>query len=112
MNQMKTMWAELDGLFTDKEAWDLFRLAAFVETVTWTLLIIGILFKKFLLPGYEFVLPIAGSLHGVCFLAYIVIVFFVHRSLKWSIRRLIVAEAVSNVPYGAMLFEIWVAKKR
>ncbi len=105
-------YAELDGVFTDKEAWFLFRASAFLETIGWTLLIIGIVFSRLEWPGYEYILPIAGTIHGVFFLVYVLIVFFAHRSMKWSFRRLIVAELVGNIPYGALVMELWVRKRR
>ena len=38
----KKAYNALDNIFSDKEAWALFRLAAFLETFGWTCLIIGI----------------------------------------------------------------------
>jgi integral membrane protein len=103
---------QLNDIFTDKEAWSLFRWAAFLETISWSLLITGIVFKVLRLPAYDYVLPIFGSIHGIFFIYYILIVFFVHRSMNWSFWRFVVAEAVSNVPFGALIFEMWLAKRR
>lgn len=102
----------LDNIFTDKEAWGLFRLSAFVETFGWTCLIIGITAVKLQWPYNDVYLAIAGSIHGILYLFYLFIVIFAHRSLKWSVWRFIFAELISVVPYGALGFEMWVAHRR
>jgi integral membrane protein len=105
---------ELDAIFTDREAWFLFRWSAFLETFGWTLLLIGILFQVNKWPGDLWLLPVGGSLHGLFVIAYMFIAFFVHRSFtqKWSIRKMLLAEAISVIPYGALAFELYEAKRR
>jgi integral membrane protein len=107
-------YRELDNIFTDREAWFLFRWSAFLETFGWTLLLIGILFQVNKWPGDTWLLPVGGSLHGMFVLAYMMITFFIHRSITptWSIKKLIVAEVISIIPYGALAFELWVAHGR
>lgn len=115
MNIKKTAeraYNALDNIFTDKEAWGLFRIAAFAETFGWTCLIIAIIGTKLGWPGNDAFIPVAGSIHGILYLFYVFIVIFTHRSLKWSIWRFIFAELISNVPYGALVFEMWVAHRR
>lgn len=105
-------YAALDGIFSDKEAWMLFKLAAFVETFGWTCLIIGIIAVELKWPYNDTYIAIAGSIHGILYLFYLFIVIFTHRSLKWSIWRFIFAELISVVPYGALVFELWVSRRR
>ncbi|MDB5180212.1 MAG: hypothetical protein JWN12_844 [Candidatus Saccharibacteria bacterium] len=102
----------LDNIFTDKEAWGLFKLAAFVETFGWTCLIIGIIAVTMQWPHNSAYIAIAGSIHGILYLFYLFIVIFAHRALKWSVWRFIFAELISVVPYGALVFELWVAHRR
>lgn len=102
----------LDNIFSDKEAWGLFRLAAFVETFGWTCLLIAIAAVKLQWPYNETILAISGSIHGIFYIFYVFIVIFAHRSLRWGIWRFLVAGAVSVVPYGALVFEAWVARRR
>ena len=116
---MNTIWRhvaksyrKLDTSFTDEEAWSLFKVSAILETVGWTLLITGIVFSHFKLPLYDWILPIGGSLHGMFVAYYMLITFFVHCSLRWSFRRMMVAEAISIVPYAVLFFELWVAHTR
>ena len=105
-------YAGLDNIFTDKEAWGLFKIAAIVETFGWTCLIFGIVSVKLQLPFNDTYLAVAGSIHGILYLFYLFIVIFTHRSLKWSVWRFIFAELISVVPYGALVFEMWVSHRR
>lgn len=105
-------YTALDGIFTDKEAWMLFKLAAFVETFGWTCLIIGIISVELKWPFNDTYIAIAGSIHGILYLFYLFIVIFTHRSLRWSVWRFIFAELISVVPYGALVFEAWVSQRR
>jgi integral membrane protein len=108
----KRAYAALDGIFTEKEAWLLFRLAAFVETFGWTCLLIGIAAVEWKWPNAKVYIALGGSIHGILYLFYLFIVIFAHRSLKWGVWRFIFAELISVVPYGALVFELWVAHRR
>jgi len=102
----------LDGIFTDKEAWLLFRIAAFVETFGWTCLLIGIAAIELKWQYADTYIALGGSIHGILYLFYLFIVIFTHRSMKWSVWRFLFAEGISVVPYGALVFEMWVAARR
>ena len=102
----------LDNIFTDKEAWLLFRIAAFLETIGWVLLVTGIVFSVKKLPQHETVLALGGSIHGIFYIFYIFIIIFAHRSLKWGVMRFLVSGAVSTFPFGALIFEKWEAHRR
>lgn len=108
----KRAYDALDNIFSDKEAWGLFRIAAFVETFGWTCLIIGIIAVEAKWPRYDAYIAVAGSIHGILYLFYLFIVIFTHRSLKWSVWRFIFAELISVVPYGALVLELWVSHRR
>jgi integral membrane protein len=109
---IKRLYSELENIFTETEAWNLFKIAAILETIGWTLLIIGIAASVFSLPGKSFLLPIGGSIHGVLYIFYVFIVLFGHRSLSWSVPRFLFAEAISVVPYGALVFEQFMQRER
>lgn len=106
------MYRQLDGVFTNREAWMLFKTSAILETIGWTLLITGIVFAHFKWPFYDWILPLAGSIHGIFVIGYMLIVFFAHRSMKWSVLRMLVGEAVSVIPYGALVFEQWAIRHK
>jgi integral membrane protein len=98
--------------FTDREAWSVFRFAAISEAVGWSLLISGIALKRYVLHGNNAAVEIAGQIHGIIFLSYIVAVLAVCRSLRWSPKKTIVAGLASVPPYGTLVFEQWAAHKR
>jgi integral membrane protein len=102
----------LDGIFSETEAWGLFKIATLLETFGWTCLIFGIISVKLEWPYNDAYLAVGGSIHGIFYLFYLFIVIFGHRALKWSVWRFIFAELISVIPYGALVFEFWVAKRR
>lgn len=114
MTIIQRIYAELDKVFTDREAWFLFRWAAWLETLGWTLLIVGIIFQINKWPGNDWLLAVGGSLHGLFVIAYMFIAFFAHRSFKpkWSFGKMLFAEAISIMPYGALAFELYEARQR
>jgi integral membrane protein len=109
---LKKAYDGIDGIFSDKEAWMLFKVAAFVETFGWTCLIFAIVATKISWPYADTYIAVGGSIHGILYLFYVFIVIFTHRSLKWSVWRFLFAEAISVVPYGALVFEWWVSHRR
>lgn len=104
----KTHW------FTDKEAWWIFRLGAFLEAIGWTLLIGAIVYRSFGLPEYESFISIAGRLHGMFYVAYFAAVIATARSMGWGLWRIGFALAAGVPPYASLLFEqimAWHRKK-
>lgn len=98
--------------FTENEAWLLFRIAAFGEAVGWTLLIAGILIKRYVMHGDETAVLIAGQIHGMIFFGYLVAALGLYPSLGWSRWRALVSLAASVPPYGTLLVEQWAAYTR
>jgi integral membrane protein len=98
--------------FTEQEAWTLFKLAAIIEACGWTLLITGILVSRYITPGSDIPVAIAGRTHGTLFFVYIVAVAVLSPSLRWSWPRTIIAGAASVPPYGSLVFELWAAETR
>ena len=98
--------------FTEAEAWMLYRIAAIAEACGWTLLIAGILIERYITPGNDTAVLIAGNIHGMIFLAYFVAPVVLYPSLGWSRLKGFCA-IVAGVPlYGSLLFELWAAHKR
>lgn len=98
--------------FTDAEAWLLFRLAAFGEAFGWTLLIAGILLKRYVMHGNDTAVLIAGQIHGMIFFGYLVAALGLYPSLGWSRLRALISLAASVPPYGTLLVEQYAAHKR
>ena len=105
----KTHW------FTDKEAWWIFRLGAFMEATGWTLLISAIIYRSFGLPEYESFISVAGRLHGIFFVAYFASVVATARSMEWGIWRFGIAILAGIPPFTSLVFEqimSWYRKHR
>lgn len=112
MRRQYTQKIESAQFFTDTEAWNLFRLAAFGEAFGWTLLIGSLVFQHYVTPGNNIPIDIAGQIHGTIFLIYIAAVVVLHPSLRWSPKRTLIAGLMSVPPYGTLVFEQWVARRR
>ena len=98
--------------FSDHEAWGIFKIAAIGEAIGWTMLISGILISKYITPGNNVAVEIAGHLHGTLFLIYIVIVITVAPSLRWSPIKALIAGLMSIPPYGTLMLELWESHNR
>ncbi len=98
--------------FTEHEAWLLFKIGAFAEAIGWTLLIIGIILRDFVLHGNEVGVQLAGRLHGGFFMLYVLAVLLLSPSLGWGLVKTVFAGLCSIPPYGSLLFERWVANQR
>jgi integral membrane protein len=98
---------ESNQVFSEEEAWMLFRIAAILEACGWTLLIIGILFERYILPGNNVSVLLAGRTHGVLFLLYVLAAVGLYPNLNWSRKRSFIALIASVPPYGSLLFEQW-----
>ncbi len=91
--------------FTDKEAWWIFRLGAFLEAIGWTLLISAIIYRKFDLPYDDAFISVAGRLHGMFFVAYFGAVVATSRSMGWGVWRFFTALVAGVPPFTSLIFE-------
>jgi len=98
---------ERNQIFTEDEGWMLFRLAAIGEACGWTLLISGMAITRYILPGNNIPVMIAGQFHGILFLLYAAAAAGLYPTLRWSRKQALVALMASVPPYGSLLFEIW-----
>lgn len=94
---------EHNTVFSEQEAWSLFRIAAFAEAVGWTLLITGIVLEH--LTGNHAPVAVAGRIHGMLFFSYMVAAVGLYPNLKWNRWAGLIALAASVPPYGSLLFE-------
>jgi integral membrane protein len=98
--------------FTDQEAWQIFKLAAFGEAIGWTLLILGIFSRDVLIGGNGPAVHITGQIHGMLFTFYLAAVLVLSPSLKWPLWRTVIAAACSVPPYGSLIYELVSAQYR
>ena len=87
----------------------LFRVFAFAEAVTWTLLIGGLVTRAVVgIP--QALLTTIGGIHGAVFLGYGVIAALVGVNNRWGLGRTVLGIALAIVPYATIPFEIRVEK--
>lgn len=91
--------------FSDADAWLLFRIAAIVEAVGWTLLISAIVSRRLGMPGADIAVSMAGTVHGVFFLVFFTILLVTARSMAWGPWRLGGGLVAGNIPYASVVFE-------
>lgn len=105
-------YRSLDTLFTERDAWALFKTVALLETFGWLCLTVGILFKYNDWPYNDWAIGFGGSIHGIIVICYMLVVLFAHRALGWGLGKFAVAELINAVPYGVLFFELWAAHQR
>jgi integral membrane protein len=82
----------------------LYRVLAFAEMVTWTLLLAG-MFLKYVVQATEVLVRIGGGLHGFTFLAYAVVTVLVAVDQKWRPKDLLLGLGSAIIPYLTVPFE-------
>ena len=84
-----------------------FRVAAVAEAFSWAGLLIGMYFKYALHSAHEGGVPVLGMVHGVIFIAYVLISLAVFRPLGWKPATLVLALLASIPPLSTWWFEKW-----
>lgn len=87
-----------------------FRLAAVAEAVSWTGLLIGMVFK-YLIVENEIGVQIFGPIHGALFILYLVSVLLTRPVAGWSAGATFVGLIASIPPFGTLLFERWAVRR-
>jgi integral membrane protein len=88
----------------------LFRVFALLETITWTLLIAGMLLKYVVGVG-DWPVSIAGFIHGLVFIAYALQAGVVAVNQRWHLGLAALAVASAVVPYATIPVERWLARR-
>ncbi|HEY4006589.1 MAG TPA: DUF3817 domain-containing protein [Pseudonocardia sp.] len=86
-----------------------FRVAAVAEAISWTGLLLGMVFK-YLVVHDAVGVHIFGPIHGVLFLAYLVCSILLWRQMHWSRAVGVLAVLASIPPYGSVVFERWATR--
>ncbi|MEV0799312.1 DUF3817 domain-containing protein [Kribbella sp. NPDC050281] len=86
-----------------------FRTVAIAEAISWTGLLIGMLFK-YVLSDNELGVKIFGPIHGGIFIVYVLTVLLVRGPLRWSWPVTLLALAASVPPLFTWFFEIWAVR--
>lgn len=77
----------------------LFRLIAFLEGVSYLLLLLVATPIKYLLDDATYV-KILGMPHGILFVAYVGFSFYFMQEQKWSVKTLFIVLLAAVVPFG------------
>jgi integral membrane protein len=86
----------------------LFRVLAFAEAVTWTLLITGLILRATV--GLDVAVSIGGAIHGFVFLAYGATAVLLTVNQRWSVGTAILTIGSAIVPYATIPVELWLAR--
>lgn len=81
-----------------------YRTVAVAEAITWTLLIAGMILKYGLGAG-PLPVTIAGSIHGLVFITYVLTAVLVGVNQFWTKRRIAAAVLSAFVPYATVPFD-------
>lgn len=82
----------------------LYRLVAFAEVVTWTLLITGLVLRA--TTGWALGVTIGGGIHGFVFLAYAATALLVGIDRRWHPGAVFLAVAAAVIPYATIVAEV------
>lgn len=84
----------------------LYTTVATAEAVTWTVLLIG-MFLKYVTKTTELGVRIGGMLHGIVFIAYVLVTFIVWIDQKWPAKQGLVALVSAVPPLVTLWTERW-----
>ena len=88
----------------------LYKIFAFSEGVTWTLLIGGLAVRA-LFGINPLLLTLIGGLHGAVFLGYGVSAALIGVNNRWGFARTVLAIALAIIPFATVPFEISAERK-
>lgn len=83
-----------------------FRAVAIAEALSWTGLLVGMVFK-YLVVGDDIGVKIFGPIHGGLFLLYLAVTLLTCRRLRWSTGTTVLAFVAGVPPLGTVIFERW-----
>lgn len=88
----------------------LFRIAAHVEAVSWTCLLVGMFFK-YVVVHDEIGVKVFGPIHGVAFVGYVLATIAARGTFGWSWRLFLAALAASIPPLLTWPFERYATRR-
>lgn len=77
----------------------LFRITSYLEGISYLLLLfVGVPLKYF--GNNEILVKSLGMPHGLLFLSYILLAFFIKSDFKWNTKEFIIILIASVIPFG------------
>ncbi|MCB0449385.1 MAG: DUF3817 domain-containing protein [Confluentibacter sp.] len=89
---------------------NIFRITAFLEGVSYILLLFIATPVKYLLNDPSYV-KLLGMPHGLLFIGYIVLAFMIKKELRWDPKQFSVVLLASIIPFGTFYVERKYLKK-
>lgn len=83
-----------------------FRISAIAEAISWTGLLIGMLFK-YVVSDNEIGVHVFGPIHGVVFLVYLAMTVTVGVACRWRWTTIALGLAAGIPPFATYVFEVW-----
>lgn len=87
-----------------------FRIVAVAEAMTWAGLLVGMFLKR-VTETTELGVTIFGPIHGVAFLAYVLVTLVVAVDQRWSAGRTLLGLAAAIPPFFTVLFDAYAEKR-
>ena len=81
----------------------IFRLIAILEGVSYILLLIATPIK-YVFDNEQYVKAL-GMPHGILFILYIALAFFIQNKMQWNNKRLIIIMLASIIPFGTFYID-------
>ena len=85
------------------------RVAAYLEMITWGLLILSMILKYS--GTTEALTPIAGGIHGFGFLCFLLMTALVWINNRWPVGVGILGLVVTVIPFAALPYAVWVSRR-
>ncbi len=81
-----------------------FRIVSYLEGISYLLLLfIGVPLKYF--GGNEILVKLLGMPHGILFIGYILLAFFIKPDFKWGKKTFFIILAASVIPFGTFYID-------
>ena len=80
-----------------------FRLVAVLEAVSWLVLIVCTVVKYVTTPHQQLGVQIMGPIHGVLFIAYVLLALVVRGKVGWDLRTTGIVLLDSIIPFGGFV---------
>ena len=83
---------------------NIFRIVAFLEGVSYLLLLFIATPIKYISDNPEYV-KLLGMPHGILFIVYIILAFLIKSDMKWANKTFLVVLVASVIPFGTFYVE-------
>ncbi len=88
----------------------LFRITSYLEGISYLLLLfIGVPLKYF--GGNDILVKSLGMPHGLLFISYVILAFFIKPEFKWTNKDFIIILLASVIPFGTFYIDNKYCKK-